>query len=161
MNVRNILLMVVFLLSGCGSTTFTSAGGSHAVRPTTCDFQVFTSGAPSNAQELGTIDVTLAAGHTFPDLADFKAEIRPYVCRAGGDAVVATANGNGWWIKASVLLLAPAAPAGGLVEASRDCTPPCSPGYECNSGTCAALCNPACPAGWVCGPDRTCRGPGQ
>jgi hypothetical protein len=100
--------------------------------------------------------------HTFSELADFKEEIRPHVCRAGGDAVVATANGDGNWIKASVLRLGSARPQDEPVgEAVGDCVPPCSPGYECNSGTCAALCNPACPAGWVCGPDRTCRGPGQ
>jgi hypothetical protein len=36
------------------------------------------------------------------------------------------------------------------------CTPPCSPGYACDSGACRALCNPPCGVGEVCRADRVC-----
>ena len=39
------------------------------------------------------------------------------------------------------------------------CSPPCSPGYSCQEGTCVGLCNPPCPEGWMCSPERVCRGP--
>ncbi len=44
------------------------------------------------------------------------------------------------------------APAG----ADATCTPPCSPGFNCESGRCTPQCNPACAAGEVCNNHRTC-----
>jgi hypothetical protein len=38
----------------------------------------------------------------------------------------------------------------------RSCEPPCSPGYACQDGVCAPLCNPTCSAEQVCRMDRTC-----
>ncbi len=42
-------------------------------------------------------------------------------------------------------------------EATNNCNPPCSPGYECQAGVCVALCNPPCSPGYECANDRTCQ----
>lgn len=49
------------------------------------------------------------------------------------------------------------APATGPVVASDGCSPPCSPGYQCEASVCQAVCNPSCSPGFVCAPDRTCQ----
>jgi hypothetical protein len=50
-----------------------------------------------------------------------------------------------------------APPVAGDPPAASACTPPCSPGYACNSaGVCVAECNPACARGEVCRADRVC-----
>lgn len=78
-----------------------------------CSFNVFTVAPSGNYVEIGAIDVQPGAygSNAFTDLASFKAEIEPEVCRAGGDAAVAFANGYGMYIKATILKSAAASSA--------------------------------------------------
>ncbi len=48
-------------------------------------------------------------------------------------------------------------PAGQPQLAAETCSPPCSPGYQCQATTCVAQCNPTCSAGSHCANDRTCQ----
>ena len=45
------------------------------------------------------------------------------------------------------------------VDPAAELDPPCSPGYACKGGVCAAVCNPACEGDQVCRKDRTCGPP--
>lgn len=53
--------------------------------------------------EIGTVDLEPGPLNRTTSLSDFKRNIRPYVCKAGGDAAVALANGLGIYIKATIL----------------------------------------------------------
>ena len=48
-------------------------------------------------------------------------------------------------------------PPGSSQLAAETCSPPCSPGYQCQGTTCVAQCNPTCAAGMHCANDRTCQ----
>lgn len=87
-------------------------------RAATCDIKVFTSPV-TGYREIGAIDITYDAPNT---LDRFAEAVRPKVCDLGGDAVVAWANGHGFYIKGTVLkstssgdggTVAPAGGAGG------------------------------------------------
>lgn len=91
--------------AGCGSTKMTPSGPEQEARDPACEFRVFTTAPAGGYAEIAAIDVQPGGyGHKmFTDIADFKEEIRPSVCQAGGDAVIAYANGYGMYIKATVL----------------------------------------------------------
>ena len=67
--------------------------------------------------EIGTLDVTVAYGQ-FTQLSSFKKAIAPRVCEAGGDTVIALANGAGDYIKATVLKSGAAPSAQGAASAT-------------------------------------------
>jgi len=98
---------------GCGATDVTANGPRQAPNEANCDFEIMTSSPLIGYKEIGTIDVTPGGygDHVFQNLSDFKDHIRPNVCELGGDAALAFANGNGWYIKASVLKRVAAKPA--------------------------------------------------
>jgi hypothetical protein len=81
--------------------------------PENCDFRIFTTGPARGYEEVATIDVEPGpyASNMHVRLDKFKEQIRPYVCRAGGDAALAYANGAGAYIKATVLKSVAAPPA--------------------------------------------------
>lgn len=67
-----------------------------------------------------------------------------------------TIQGIGYALPHPAPVPVPAAVAPVPVVAAPECTPPCSPGYACESGVCVALCNPACGEGMTCRSDRVC-----
>jgi len=97
------LLAVGFL--ACGSTEMTATGPAAAPRAETCDFEILTSTPLIGYREIGTVDVTPGGYgvNQFTSLSDFKEHIQPNVCKLGGDAAIASANGYGMYIKATVL----------------------------------------------------------
>jgi len=105
---------VVCFVLACGSTEMTATGEPQAPRAANCSFDILTSTPASGYKEIGTIDVS-PGGYgidVFTDLSDFKEHISPNVCKLGGDAAIAYANGYGMYIKATVLKRAAvAAPA--------------------------------------------------
>ncbi len=108
---------VLCFLVACGSTNMTATGAPQTPREANCSFDILTSTPLLGYEEIGTIDVTPGGYgvNQFTDLSDFKAHITPNVCKLGGDAAIAAANGFGMYIKATVLKRvarpAPAAPA--------------------------------------------------
>jgi len=101
--------LLLAALLACGSTKMTSTGEEYPAKPANCEFKVFTTVPEGHWEEIAVIDVRSGANHT--DIADFKKEIQPKACEAGGDAVIALANGDGVWIKATVLKAQGAPPA--------------------------------------------------
>jgi hypothetical protein len=115
MNPRLVALLTLFVsLSACAdSTALTRTGPEYPPRDPSCDFLAFAAYPGTGFTEIGTIDVEPKSWAPFIRIDDFKEEIRPYVCQAGGDAVIAYVNGKGWYIKAVVLkqVAAPAEPS--------------------------------------------------
>jgi hypothetical protein len=101
---RVLALTAGVTLLACGSTTVTKSGQPTSPHEPTCDFAIYTV-PPEGYAEVGSIDVSggLYGANTFRDLNDFKDHIRPAVCNLGGDAAVAWANGQGIYIKATVI----------------------------------------------------------
>jgi hypothetical protein len=96
--------LLALALAACGSTNMTRTGPEQPPREPNCAFELFTV-LPRGFAEIGAIDVNQGSyGHkSFTDLDAFKREIQPYVCKAGGDAAIAYANGYGQYIKATIL----------------------------------------------------------
>lgn len=96
---------IAVALTACGYTKMTLTGSRGIPRPMDCDFEVFTASRASGFRELGTIDVETdwRARNDLRQLAYFKTQIQPYVCDAGGDAVFAHANGEGLYMKATIV----------------------------------------------------------
>lgn len=94
---------LVFL--GCGSTEMIATGPAQAPRAANCDFEILTAAPLLGYREIGTVDVTPGGYgvNVFTDLKSFKDHIRENVCALGGDAALASANGYGMYIKATVL----------------------------------------------------------
>jgi hypothetical protein len=115
------------LIWGCGSTNLTPVGAPQRPRAETCDFQIFTTAPAEGYIEVATVDVQFGAyaSNTFTDLTSFKSKIRPYVCRGGGDAAIAVANGYGMYIKATVLkaVASPATATGATARAAATVAP--------------------------------------
>ncbi len=66
---------------------------------------MFTTMPEGDWTEIAVIDVTPGGygHHAYTDIAKFNKAVRSEVCAAGGDAVIAFANGDGVYIKATVL----------------------------------------------------------
>ena len=126
---RALAALAAGLLLGCGSTTATSSGASYPSREATCQFDLLTAMPAGGFSEIGTIDVTPGAYgfNVYRDLSAFGDHVRPNVCQMGGDAVVASANGFGMYIQATVLksngevAQAAAAPATGGCHVDTQC----------------------------------------
>lgn len=99
---RSLLLVAsCFWMVACGpSARYTHTGQRHQPKEEDCPIQVFTALPSPEYAEIGVIDV-----NQFPptDIQRFKKMATPHVCKAGGDAVLAFANGNGLYIKGTVL----------------------------------------------------------
>jgi hypothetical protein len=95
-----IALVVAASVAGCAApVSLTRSGPPQPARSAKCEFQVFTAAPSGPFVEIGTLDVL----YNDQKLSDFKKHIAPDVCAAGGDAVIAMANGLGFYIKATVL----------------------------------------------------------
>jgi hypothetical protein len=94
-------------LSGCTNSRLTRTGPAYPAKPHDCRFHLFTTPPEGAWTEVGVIDSQ--AGHTRLDR--FEKAIAKHVCESGGDAALVWMNGNGQYIKATVLVeLAPPAP---------------------------------------------------
>ncbi len=76
---------------------------SRLPRNKNCDFEALTVPPQQPYYELGVVDVK--PSKKIYKLNDFEDLIRPYVCRAGGDAAIVLPNGEGHYIKATVIAL--------------------------------------------------------
>ncbi len=135
-------IVLLLLVTACGSTRFTQTGQRYPARERKCQIQVVTRAPASGFIEIGTIDVKPGSygANKFRDLESFTKAIRLDVCEAGGDAAVAMVNVQGEYVKATVLkaIVVAAAPAAPAVQPA------------------AAPAAPATPAG--CSFDAQCKG---
>jgi hypothetical protein len=88
---------------GCGSTTYTETGGARAPKDDDCQFVSLTAPPQQAYHQLGVVDVK--PGKEINKLDEFQDYIRPYVCQAGGDAAIVLPNGDGNYIKATVIAM--------------------------------------------------------
>ncbi|WP_394831399.1 hypothetical protein LVJ94_33295 [Pendulispora rubella] len=99
------------VLMACGTiatpTGGGGAGGSGSEEATSCSFGVLTASPASGYEEIGSVDMSLnplCPECSWPQsLADFREAVRPEVCKAGGDMVLAVSNGLGYYIKGTIL----------------------------------------------------------
>ena len=107
---------------GCGSTSLTRAGAAQSPHSPDCEYQIYTTSPNSPFIEVGTIDVSpgYAGVNWTSDLGSFKQKIRSQVCEAGGDAAIALANGDGLYVKATVLKMNEGSPLPTTVPGSSE-----------------------------------------
>ena len=127
-HLRLLLSSIAISCAACGGTTsMARTGAAQPARPANCNFQVLTTAPAGGFVEIGTVDVNPGPYgiNVFRDVAAFKTHVQPYVCRAGGDAVVAHANGYGMYIKGSILK------STGVAAGSRASTGGCQYDTQC------------------------------
>jgi hypothetical protein len=103
----------VVFVAACTTTGLTATGPTVPSQEAPCAFQILTAAPSVEYVEVGVVNAHLGdyGSNAFSTLADFKKEITPYVCRAGGDMAVAYANDAGIYIRATVLRSTGAKPA--------------------------------------------------
>lgn len=140
------------------STVASTTGAPQSPREAGCDFQVLTV-LPEGYAEIGVIDFkpsiwTNSSEWNYTELADVKKAIGADVCRAGGDAALAMANGTGQYAKVTILKRQSAAPRAQpvVVTSAQPSSPPanvapttdlgchydtqCKGDRVCNAGQC-------------------------
>lgn len=142
-----------------------------AVSPEAQQITIGKSDPPAGAREVGPVEATHGHGcGGFGARGSYEsalAELRNKTAEMGGNYVQIMTmtephSEHGCFdqrfIIRGVVFRVQGAPAElPVAKASPDaCTPPCSPGYACQAGTCVAQCNPACGPSQVCRQDRTC-----
>ena len=81
------------------SYTFTKTGTAGAAKPPSCDFIIATTKVDRAYEEVGILDSKIWAENA----AQFKATVQKQVCDVGGDAVYAEVNGNGRYVRGTIL----------------------------------------------------------
>ncbi len=105
-----LLLIGCSLLAGCQMIRMSRTGPAFPPREPQCGFYVFTTSPWGPFVEIGVLDIHPAEAPS--DMDSLRRMIQQQVCSAGGDAIVAFANGRGEYIKATILKqVAAAAPA--------------------------------------------------
>lgn len=100
---RNVLcLFAVSLAGGCAIYQLTPTTKQVSAKPADCEFVVVTTRVERPYEEIGILD--RSGPMMIATTAQvFKDEIREQVCSIGGDAVFAQINGNGSYIRGTVL----------------------------------------------------------
>jgi hypothetical protein len=94
--------LLLCLLPGCfasPSYIVTKTGAVGAAKPANCDFLIATSKVDRAYDEIAILDAKIWA----EDAASFKQTVGAQVCELGGDAVLAEVNGNGRYVRGTVL----------------------------------------------------------
>jgi hypothetical protein len=128
------LAIAITSLAGCKTPALTTSGPEAVSRPLACEFQLLTVVPSGSYVEKGVFEAQLGdfGSNAFSTLADFKREIAPYVCRAGGDVAVAHANRDGIYVQATILKATAAPPAPGCAFDTQ-----CKGQRVCIKGECA------------------------
>lgn len=134
--------------------------------PPDCNLRVVGTHPGPGYEEIGIITIEGDRSYgwgSYQDANEFVEQVRPELCAAGADVVITEVNGAG--VVARGIVLVRGSGAGAAVPEAEpepapatasECTPICSPGFECSAGTCIPLCNPACAPTDACGMDRLC-----
>ena len=89
-----VLLSSIIFAQGCSAfmSYSNTSDKQYSSKPSNCDFKIkVTDSGLGNYEEIGVING--CAGQK--DISSYKSTIQPNVCKAGGDLVVARANGYG------------------------------------------------------------------
>jgi hypothetical protein len=98
-------LGAIVALTACATTRVTATGPTARPGGGPCSFQILTTPPGAGYIEVGVVETQLGnyGSNAFSTLSDFKKEIAPYVCKAGGDVALAYANDAGIYVRATVL----------------------------------------------------------
>jgi hypothetical protein len=96
--------LLVLLPVGCFSSwkpsyVVTKTGAAGVAKAANCDFLIATSKVDRPYDEIAILDAKMWA----EDAASFKQTVAAQVCEIGGDAVIAEVNGNGRYVRGTVL----------------------------------------------------------
>jgi hypothetical protein len=95
-------LLLSFVVTGCAAAAYNyvpTTSQSAAARPAGCGIDVLTARPDRPFVELGVLEWGIPTN----SVAAFRTAVRPKVCAAGGDAVLAEVNGNGTYVRGTVL----------------------------------------------------------
>jgi len=140
---------VLLALAGCGgSISVSRSGPRQAARPEDCPYRMYTVPPSKGFTEIGVVDVSRGSGEAASEITEFKRQIRPFVCAAGGDAAIAFANNQGLYLRATILKRDPSSEAlavNAAVTGDLDChyDTQCKGDRLCEGGRCV---NPIAPA---------------
>ena len=81
------------------SYVVTKTGTAGPAKPANCEFQIATTKVDREYEEVAILDAKMWA----EDAATFKQTVSTQVCELGGDAVIAEVNGNGRYVRGTVL----------------------------------------------------------
>jgi len=81
------------------SYVVTKTGTAGPAKPANCEFQIATSKVDRAYDEVAILDSKVWS----EDAATFKQAVAAQVCELGGDAVIAEVNGNGRYVRGTVL----------------------------------------------------------
>jgi hypothetical protein len=156
------ILFVLVCVVGCVTSEVTPIGSTYPARETGCKIDVFPATTPAYQWE-DIASVESKCHFTMGRSACIE-KLKEEACKAGADAVYGFNEGR---IEEYTIITATLAKrTGEPIKVSGPtpppqpmvgCSPPCSPGYDCQGTTCVPLCNPPCAPGMVCGMDRTCQ----
>lgn len=156
------------LLGACVSSEVTQTGPKQAAKPEGCEVTIFPSTTPDHEwTDLATAE---SRCHFSMGRTACIDELREKVCETGGDTLYGLKDGRQGEdiIVIGTIALktgsnreksgetSPHEPVGGEKATAGTCDPPCSPGYACKEGQCAAVCNPPCGPGSRCNQQRSC-----
>ncbi|HVZ74425.1 MAG TPA: hypothetical protein VHJ20_18720 [Polyangia bacterium] len=165
MNAARTSTLLAFALAAlsisCTTADVTRIGRAYPSKGAGCHVDVFPATKPPYPYE----DIANGrAGCSFRSgcIERLQAE----ACDVGADAIYAFEEGiaqNSTFISATFVRKTGDAPedAGNESPAPShkkpSCSPPCSPGFSCEDGTCEPQCNPACAADEICTQKRVCK----
>lgn len=96
--------LVLLAVTSCGgSIVISRSGPRQAARSADCPYRMYTVPPSKGFIEIGSVDVSRGSAEVASEITDFKRQIRPYVCAAGGDAAIAFANNQGLYLRATIL----------------------------------------------------------
>ena len=92
---------MVFVLASCASTQFMKTGDeTFSQLGDNCEFKIYTTNPKKEFDEIGLVEF----GGIIENLSSLKKEAAPYVCRTGGNAILAwEVNGYGRYLKATII----------------------------------------------------------
>jgi len=157
-----VSMTVSALVMSCNLSEVTLLGQPMPPLPAGCPVAVFPSTTPNYQwRDIATARTYCQSSYRTGCIEQLKSE----ACKLGADTVYGIYEGGGAMTATiarstggAVAAVGPLPPGSGPSPvAAETCSPPCSPGYQCQGTTCVALCNPACAAGMHCANDRTCQ----
>ena len=145
---RGARFLVLLAVTGCGgSIVLSRSGPRQEARSEDCPYRMYTVPPSKGFIEIGTVDVSRGSAEVASEITDFKRQIRPLVCAAGGDAAIAFANNQGLYLRATILKreaapLVPEAPATAAQDLDCHYDTQCKGDRVCEGGRCVS---PAAP----------------
>ncbi|MEM9103590.1 MAG: hypothetical protein AAGB12_14865 [Pseudomonadota bacterium] len=107
--IKNIIafLLIVFLVSGCVTATFTKTGTYQVEsREVNCDFNVYTLAPKDIYHEIGLIELNVGFAESLPTkINTLKEKVHEQVCAQGGNGLLVWQASGPFYGKATVIYI--------------------------------------------------------